>query len=158
MRYFLSFPELSDPIPIFISNLTIIKLAKKAIKNGLKYKIIAFDIICYFCNIVIIGGIQIPEIKFSAELEKFIEDKRTEMEQIILNCKYPLSIEDFAALAWERMEKKYSVETKGIDLLEAIRALKFEVSELIHHDKLCLYDWVPDHDCGGLIARYKTAS
>lgn len=103
------------------------------------------------------GGMQIPEIKFSAGLEKFIEDKRTEMEQTILNCKYPLSIEDFAALAWERMEKKYSAETKGIDLLEAIRALKFEVCELIHQDKLYLYDWIPNHDFGGLIARYKTA-
>lgn len=101
---------------------------------------------------------QIPEIKFSAELAKFIEDKRTEMEQIILNCKYPLSIEDIAALAWERMEKKYSAETKGIDLLEAIQALKFEVCELIHNNKLCQYDWVPNHDCGGLTARYKTAS
>jgi len=80
------------------------------------------------------------------------------MEQIILNCKYPLSVDDFAALAWERMEQKYSAETKDMDLLEAIQALKFEVFELIHHDKLCQYDWVPNYECGGLIARYKAAS
>ena len=72
-----------------------------------------------------------------------------------MSSKYPLSIEDFAALAWECMEQKYPAETENINLLEAVHALQFEVSELIHNEKLYQYDMVPNYECGGEIVRYK---
>jgi len=90
-------------------------------------------------------------------LEKFIKDNKAEIEQKILNCKHPLSIEDLAALAWEYMEQKYPAETTKIDMFEANNALTFVVSELIGNDKLDLHDYVPDHENDILIARYKTA-
>ncbi len=71
-----------------------------------------------------------------------------------MSCKYPLSMEDFAALVWEDMEHEYPCETEKIDLLEAIHALKFEVSELVFQDKLPQHDWVSTHD-GGWIPRFK---
>lgn len=87
-------------------------------------------------------------------LEKFINEKKEEIEQKITSCKYPLSIEDFAALAWEHIQQKYPAETKNIDLLEAIRALKFEVSDLECKGKLHQHEWISNHE-GGWIMLYK---
>lgn len=96
----------------------------------------------------------IPEIKFSPELETFVENKRAEIKQKILSSEYPLPIEDLASLAWEYMEQNYPIEMKNIDLLEAIHALSLEVSELIFNEKLFQHDWVSNHE-GGWIPRYK---
>lgn len=90
-------------------------------------------------------------------MEKFIENKNTEIEQKIFSSRYPLSIEDFAALAWEWMVNKYPSETADINLLEAVEALSYKVIDLIGKDKLYLYDWISGHD-GGMIARYKIAT